>query len=90
MSQPKRLQELERWTGHGWLLWSLNAIICHNISPLKLFKNFGEVVEGFFQYAEAMLQNWGEVPDYSGRGRSPNKRQPEPDWKCIQVIKHRS
>ncbi len=46
--------------------------------------------DGNDSYAEAMLQTWGKVPDYSGRGRPPNKKQPEPDWKCIQVIKHRS
>ena len=46
--------------------------------------------DGNDSYADAMLQTWGKVPDYSGRGRPPNKKQSEPDWKCIQVIKHRS
>jgi hypothetical protein len=37
-----------------------------------------------------MVETWGEVPDYAGRGRPPTKKQPQPGWNYVQVIKHRS
>lgn len=46
--------------------------------------------DGNDSYPEAMLDTWGKVPQYSGRGRPPTKKKPKPGWKCIQVIKHRS
>lgn len=46
--------------------------------------------DGNDSYPEAMLETWGMVPEYSGRGRPPTQKKPEPDWKCIQVIKERS
>jgi len=41
-------------------------------------------------YLEAMLETWGQVPEYSGRGRRPTHKQPRPDWHYLQVVKHRS
>jgi len=41
-------------------------------------------------YLEAMLETWGQVPEYSGRGRRPTHKQPQPDWHYLQVVKHRS
>jgi hypothetical protein len=46
--------------------------------------------DGNDSYPEAMLYTWGKLPDYSGRGRPPTRKQPRPDWKCLQVTKHRS
>ncbi len=46
--------------------------------------------DGNDSYPEAMLETWGTVPDYSGRGRPPTRKLPQPGWKCIQVTKHRS
>jgi hypothetical protein len=46
--------------------------------------------DGNNSYPEAMLETWGKVPEYSGRGRPPIQKKPQPDWKCIQVIKNRS
>ena len=46
--------------------------------------------DGNDSYPEAMLATWGRVPDYSGRGRPPTRKVPEPGWKFIQVVKHRS
>lgn len=46
--------------------------------------------DGNDSYPEAMLATWGTVPEYSGRGRPPTRKQPHPEWKFIQVTKHRS
>lgn len=46
--------------------------------------------DGNDSYPEAMLETWGKLPDYSGRGRPPTRKQPIPGWKCLQVTKHRS
>jgi hypothetical protein len=46
--------------------------------------------DGCDSYPEAMLETWGEIPEYTGRGRPPTRKQPQPEWKCLQVIKHRS
>ena len=47
-------------------------------------------IDGYDSYLEAMLETWGKVPEYSGRGRPPTRKESQPDWKCIQVIKNRS
>jgi hypothetical protein len=41
-------------------------------------------------YREALLETWGQVPEYCGHGRPPSRKQPQPDWHYLQVIKHRS
>ena len=46
--------------------------------------------DGNDSYPEAMLEIWGKLPEYTGRGRPPTHKQPQPGWKCLQVIKHRS
>jgi len=46
--------------------------------------------DGNDSYPEAMLETWGRLPQYSGRGRPPTHKLPQPEWKCIQVTKHRS
>lgn len=46
--------------------------------------------DGNDSYPEAMLETWGKVPDYSGRGRPPTHKIPDISWKFIQVVKHRS
>jgi hypothetical protein len=46
--------------------------------------------DGNDSYPEAMLETWGKLPEYSGRGRPPTRKQPHSEWKCIQVTKHRS
>src|SRR4051812_23738491 len=40
-------------------------------------------------YREALLQSWGEVPEYRGRGRAPTVKCPQPEWQYLQVIKNR-
>jgi hypothetical protein len=46
--------------------------------------------DGNDSYPKAMIETWGKVPDYSGRGRPPSRKRPQPGWKCVQVVKHRS
>jgi hypothetical protein len=40
-------------------------------------------------YRQAMLQTWGQVPDYSGRGRPATLPKPGKDWQYLQVVKQR-
>lgn len=37
-----------------------------------------------------MVETWGQVPEYGGRGRPPTRKQAQPDWRYLQVIKHHS
>ena len=37
-----------------------------------------------------MVETWGQVPDYRGRGRPPTRKQPGADWHYLQVVKERS
>jgi hypothetical protein len=46
--------------------------------------------DGKGSYREAMLETWGQVPEYAGRGRPPTRKQPGPDWHSLQVVKERS
>ena len=46
--------------------------------------------DGKGSYREAMLETWGQVPAYGGRGRPPTHKQPGPDWHYLQVVKERS
>ena len=46
--------------------------------------------DGNDSYPEAMLEAWGKLPEYTGRGRPPTCKQPQPGWKCLQVTKQRS
>jgi len=45
--------------------------------------------DGKGAYPKAMLETWGKVPEYGGRGAPPKLPKPEKDWQCLQVIKKR-
>src|SRR5437588_1670686 len=45
--------------------------------------------DGEGDYREAMLEIWGKVPEYSGRGAPPKVPQLGKDWQYLQVIKKR-
>ena len=47
------------------------------------------VSDGWGGIREAMAEVYGKVPEYSGRGRPPSKKQPQPEWKYLQMIKER-
>ena len=38
---------------------------------------------------EAMVEVYGKVPQYSGTGRHPSRKRPQPGWKYLQIIKQR-
>src|SRR5947199_3642164 len=46
--------------------------------------------DGQGAYRDAMLFEWGKVPEYQGRGRPPTTPQPGEDWKYLQIVKTRS
>ena len=45
--------------------------------------------DGKGAYREAMLETWGKVPAYSGKGRPPPARKPEKDGQYRHVMKKR-
>lgn len=45
--------------------------------------------DGRGAYPKAMLETWGKVPEYSGRGAPPTLPKPGKGWHCLQVIKKR-
>ena len=47
------------------------------------------VSDGCDGIAEAMIEVYGEVPEYTGRGRPPTLKKPGADWEYIQAIKER-
>src|SRR6266496_3131316 len=46
--------------------------------------------DGKGDYRTALVDTWGQVPPYQGRGRPPTVKQPQPEWQYVQVIKERS
>jgi hypothetical protein len=46
--------------------------------------------DGKGDYRTALLDTWGQVPAYQGRGRPPTCKQPQPEWQYVQVVKERS
>lgn len=47
------------------------------------------VSDGWGGIREAMVDVYGQVPTYSGRGRPPTIKRPVPGWKYLQVVKQR-
>lgn len=45
--------------------------------------------DGKGAYREAMLETWGRIPEYSGKGRPPTELKPGKDWQYLQIIKKR-
>ena len=45
--------------------------------------------DGKGAYPKAMVETWGKVPEYGGRGAPPTLPKPEKNWQCLQVIKKR-
>jgi len=36
--------------------------------------------DGNGDYREALVETWGQVPEYSGVGRPPTVKRPQPEW----------
>ena len=47
------------------------------------------VSDGWGGIREAMVEVYGQIPDYSGRGRPPTRKQAGDDWQYLQVVKQR-
>lgn len=45
--------------------------------------------DGKGAYREAMVEIWGQVPPYQGRGRPPTEKQPGENWRYLKVVKQR-
>jgi hypothetical protein len=48
------------------------------------------ISDGWGGIDEAMVQVYGLVPEYSGRGRPPTRRQAQPGWHYLQMVKQRN
>jgi hypothetical protein len=38
---------------------------------------------------DAMVEVYGQVPEYSGVGRHPTRKRPQPGWQYVQAVKQR-
>ena len=47
------------------------------------------ISDGWGGNREAMIEVYGQVPPYSGRGRPPTQKQPQPGWQYLQMVKLR-
>ena len=47
------------------------------------------VSDGWGGIREAMVEVYGQVPQYSGVGRPPTKKRPQDGWQYLQVVKQR-
>ena len=47
------------------------------------------VSDGWGGIREAMVEVYGKVPGYSGTGRPPSRKRPQPGWKYLQIVKQR-
>ena len=45
--------------------------------------------DGRGAYREAMVETWGKVPPYKATGLPPERKQPQPGWHYLQVVKRR-
>jgi hypothetical protein len=45
--------------------------------------------DGWGGHREALLDVYGQLPPYAGRGRPPTQKQPQADWHYLQVVKQR-
>jgi hypothetical protein len=45
--------------------------------------------DGWGGIDDAMLEVYGVVPPYKGRGRPPIRKQPQPGWRYLQMVKER-
>lgn len=47
------------------------------------------VSDGCGGYREALVEVWGKVPPYRGRGRPPTKKRSQAGWRYLQMVKER-
>ena len=47
------------------------------------------ISDGWGGIGEAMIEVYGIVPEYRGRGRPPTRKKPGADWQYVQMVKQR-
>jgi hypothetical protein len=47
------------------------------------------ISDGWGGIDDAMIEVYGVVPAYGGRGRPPTHKQPQPGWQYLQMVKQR-
>jgi hypothetical protein len=47
------------------------------------------ISDGWGGIDEAMIDIYGHVPEYCGRGRPPTRKKPGSDWMYLQMVKQR-
>jgi hypothetical protein len=47
------------------------------------------ISDGWGGIDDAMVEVYGKVPPYSGRGRPPIRKRPQPGWQYLQMVKQR-
>ena len=47
------------------------------------------ISDGWGGIDDAMIEVYGQVPEYKGRGRPPTRKQPQPGWQYVQMVKQR-
>ena len=47
------------------------------------------ISDGWGGIDDAMIEVYGKVPQYPGRGRPPTKKQPQLGWQYLQMVKQR-
>ena len=47
------------------------------------------ISDGWGGIDEAMIEVYGQVPQYQGVGRPPTKKRPQPGWQYVQAVKQR-
>ena len=47
------------------------------------------ISDGWGGIDEAMIEVWGQVPAYTGVGRPPTRKRPQPGWQYVQMVKQR-
>jgi hypothetical protein len=48
------------------------------------------VSDGWGGIKEALIEVYGKVPEYSGRGRPPTIKRPQVGWRYLQMVKQRN
>ena len=67
-----------------------------SIEVFQLLKRWGHpqgppptISDGWGGIDEAMVEVYGSVPEYGGRGRPPTRKKPGLDWMYLQMVKQR-
>ncbi len=47
------------------------------------------ISDGWGGIGEAMIDVYGQIPNYQGHGRPPTRKQAPADWQYLQFVKHR-